>query len=94
MQVGIEDTDSEVVLLSPNATKNGAGPVYHVESDGEPACGLQGDYGRKAKNTLPHHRCCAKCEQAIGVYECRQGCGERFLRETARKGHYAHCGGV
>lgn len=60
-QVGIDDTDNELVLLAVGTTKQ----IYHIDNDGQPLCGMDAEtFRRVAIETVPWHTPCKMCAAA------------------------------
>lgn len=60
-QIGIEETDTDHVLLAVGATNK----IYHVDDDGQPLCDMDADtFRRVAIETVPWHKPCKMCAAA------------------------------
>lgn len=83
-QVGIDDTDSEIVVVAVGTDKN----IYHLDDDGQPLCSTEPDATRRvAIETIPWHIPCTMCASA-STFECTvDGCPRTFDTKQGRGIH-------
>lgn len=61
-QIGIEETDTDHVLLAVGTTNK----IYHVDDGGKPLCDMDAEtFRRVAIETVPWHTACKMCAATL-----------------------------